>query len=82
MPPAQATAALRAATERLGDKAQLALQGDRATLTFTGVPFEALRSWLGEARSARARAAGRSAARSRAPRGYSGSISSPSEGSS
>ena len=33
-------------------RASSSLQGDRATLTFTGVPFEALRDWLGEARSA------------------------------
>ena len=54
---AQAHDALRSATERLGaEKARLSLQGDRATLTLTGVTGEQLSSWLGEARSgARAR---------------------------
>ena len=53
---AQAGAALKASTERLGDKARLTLQGDRATLTLTGVTGDALRAWLLEARSgARAR---------------------------
>ncbi len=50
--PSQAAAALKAATDRLGDKAKLALQGDRATLTLTGVAPEPLAAWLGEARSA------------------------------
>ena len=49
---AQAVAPLKAATERLGDKASLVFQGDRATLTLTGVSGQALRDWLGEARSA------------------------------
>ncbi|MEO8806228.1 MAG: type II secretion system protein GspM, partial [Burkholderiaceae bacterium] len=47
----QAGAALKAASERLGDKAKLNLQGDRATLTLTGISPEALRAWLNEARS-------------------------------
>jgi general secretion pathway protein M len=49
---AQAAEPLKAATARLGDKAKLVFQGDRATLTLTGVSGEALRDWLGEARSA------------------------------
>jgi general secretion pathway protein M len=49
---AQAVAPLKAATERLGDKATLVFQGDRATLNLTGVSGPALRDWLGEARSA------------------------------
>jgi general secretion pathway protein M len=54
--PEQAGAALRAATERLGEAARLALQGDRAVLTVNGVSGSALRDWLAEARSgARAR---------------------------
>ncbi|HEX6363118.1 MAG TPA: type II secretion system protein M, partial [Albitalea sp.] len=32
--------------------ATIAFQGDRATLTLSGVSGEALREWLGEARSA------------------------------
>lgn len=52
----QAGAALRAATERLGESAQLVLQGERAVLTVKGVGGSALRDWLAEARSgARAR---------------------------
>ncbi|MEO7008413.1 MAG: type II secretion system protein GspM [Caldimonas sp.] len=70
----QAAAALKAATERLGSGARLALQGDRATVTFTGVGSEALRSWLGEARSA-ARARPVEASLARAAQGYSGTIS-------
>lgn len=47
----QATAALRAATARLGDKGRLALQGDRAVLTLSGVGAQPLAAWLAEARS-------------------------------
>jgi general secretion pathway protein M len=74
VPPAQATEALRAASERLGTKAKLALQGDRATLTFTAIPFESLRTWLGEARRA-ARARPVEAQLLKSAGGYSGSIS-------
>jgi general secretion pathway protein M len=74
VPPAQANEALRAATERLGGKGKIALQGDRAVLTFSGVPFEALRNWLGEARSA-ARARPIEAQLLKGASGYSGSIS-------
>jgi general secretion pathway protein M len=74
VPPAQATEALRAASERLGTKAKLSLQGDRATLTFTAVPFESLRTWLGEARRA-ARARPVEAQLLKSAGGYSGSIS-------
>ncbi|HZV93201.1 MAG TPA: type II secretion system protein GspM [Caldimonas sp.] len=69
----QATAALRAATERLGSRARLTIQGERATLTFTGIPADALRAWLGEARSA-ARARPLEAQMVKAATGYSGSI--------
>ena len=41
-----------AATARLGPKAKLSLQGDRAVLTLQGVPGDALKAWLAEARSA------------------------------
>jgi general secretion pathway protein M len=71
--PPQAAAALKAASDRLGDKARLSLQGDRAVLTVTGVDAEALRSWLTEARSA-ARARPMEATLSRAAQGYSGTI--------
>jgi len=74
VPPAQATEALRAASERLGTKAKLSLQGDRATLTFTALPFESLNTWLGEARHA-ARARPVEAQFLKSAGGYSGSIS-------
>jgi len=56
VPADQAGNVLKAATARLGDKARLAVQGDRAVLTVAGVSSVALRDWLSEARSgARAR---------------------------
>lgn len=73
VPTEQAAAALRAATAQLGDKAKLVVQGDRATVTFTGAPSEVLRAWLGEARSA-ARARPLEAQLLKAASGYSGSI--------
>lgn len=69
----QATAALRAATERLGDKGRLSLLGDRASLTLNGASPEALRGWLIEARSA-ARARPIEAQLTRAGNGYSGTL--------
>ena len=74
VPPAQANEAVRAATERLGGKGKIALQGDRAVLTFSGLPFDALRNWLGEVRSA-ARARPVEAQLLKGASGYSGSIS-------
>lgn len=73
VPPNQAEAALRGATERLGRNARISLQGDRATLTLTGVPGEALAAWLGAVRSA-ARARPDEAKLSRGPTGYSGTV--------
>lgn len=71
--PPEAEAALRAATDRLGKDARLTVQGDRATLNFTGLQGAALASWLGEVRSgARARATEASLARSGTS--YSGSV--------
>ena len=52
MPPAQAEAALRSASDRLGPAATLSVQGDRATLTLRDVPGEGLASWLDEVRTA------------------------------
>ena len=69
----QATEALKSATARLGSSAKIALQGERATLTLTGTPPEALRAWLIEARSA-ARARPIEAQLMQAPAGYSGSL--------
>jgi general secretion pathway protein M len=52
LPPAQAEAALRSATERLGAAARLNLQADRVVVTLTDVQPAALMAWLGEVRSA------------------------------
>lgn len=71
--PEQASAALQAATDRLGANAKLALQGERAVLSLNGVPGNALVAWLGEARSA-ARARPDEAQLSRGPSGYTGTV--------
>jgi general secretion pathway protein M len=70
---AQANLALKSSTDRLGSGAQLVVQGDRATLTLTGVPADALRSWLGEVRSA-ARARPVEVRLTQGAKGYSGSV--------
>jgi general secretion pathway protein M len=70
---AQASLALKGATDRLGAKAQIVVQGDRATLTLNSVPPDALRGWLGEVRSA-ARARPVEVRLTQGPQGYSGSI--------
>lgn len=70
---AQSAAALRAASERLGAKARLSLQGDRAVLTLTGVSSAQLREWLAEARAG-ARARPVEAQLSRGAQGFSGSV--------
>lgn len=70
---AQAGLALKAATDRLGEKGRLTLLGDRATLTLNGVDTEALRGWLLEARSA-ARVRPLEAQLTRGQQGYSGTI--------
>lgn len=49
---AQATTALKSASDRLGSRATLSVVGDRATLTLRGATGPELLSWLGEARSA------------------------------
>ena len=71
--PDQASAALRAASDRLGTKARLTLQGDRAVLTLTGVSSAQLREWLAEARAG-ARAQPVEAQLTRGAQGFSGSI--------
>ena len=73
LPPEAAAEALKAATERLGDKGRLLLQGERATLNLTGAGPQALRDWLAEARSG-ARARPLEANLTRAGAGYTGSI--------
>ncbi|MEN9631101.1 MAG: putative ral secretion pathway protein GspM [Pseudomonadota bacterium] len=56
VPRAQASAALKAASERLGPAGRLVEQGDRAVLTLTAVGGDALGAWLSEVRAgARAR---------------------------
>lgn len=70
---AQASLSLKAATDRLGPAAKLVLQGDRATLSVTDLPSEALQAWLGEARSA-ARARAVEATLSRSAKGYTGNL--------
>lgn len=70
---AQASLALKAATDRLGPGAKLLLQGDRGTLTLTDVPAPALQAWLGEARST-ARARPVEATLSRGAQGYTGTL--------
>ena len=71
--PDQAAAALAAATVRLGDKAKVSIQGERATLTLNGVGTSALRDWLAEARAG-ARARPIEANLTRAAAGFSGTL--------
>lgn len=73
LPLAQAQTALNAATDRLGGKARLALTGDRATVTFTGIEGPALLAWLGEVRSG-ARARPIEAQLKRLGRAYDGTV--------
>lgn len=70
---AQAAEALQAATQRLGPVARLTVQADRAVLTLEGVPPEALRAWLAEARSG-ARARPIEAQLMQAGAGFSGTV--------
>lgn len=70
---AQAMAALQAATDQLGAKGKLSVQGDRATLTLNAADTESLRSWLELARTA-ARARPVEAQLSRGPNGYTGTL--------
>lgn len=54
--PSQASAALKAASDRLGERGRLSEQGGRAVLTLSGASADQLRSWLAEVRAgARAR---------------------------
>lgn len=73
LPRAQASAALRAASERLGPGARLLEQGERVVITLDGVSGAQLRDWLAEVRaSARARPV--EANLSRSERGLSGTL--------
>lgn len=73
LPAGQSAAALKAATERLGDKGRLMLLGDRATLTLNNAGGDQLRRWLTEARS-NARARPVEAQLVRGAQGYSGTV--------
>ena len=70
---AQSAVALRAATDRLGGRGRLLVQGDRATLTLSGVDGAKLRAWLDEARKG-ARARPIDVQLSRGPQGYQGTM--------
>lgn len=70
---AQAVEPLKVATERLGPGASIGFQGDRATLTLTGVSGDALRDWLSEARSA-SRARPVEVTLTHNPQGYAGTV--------
>lgn len=74
VPPMQAEAALRSASERLGGTARLSLQAERATLTFTDIPGEALADWLQEARGAARARVTEAEVQPAAMGAYSGSI--------
>lgn len=69
----QSAAALKAATERLGDNGRLALQGERAVLTVQGASTSQIRDWLAEARSG-ARARPVEARLAQTAQGYSGTV--------
>ena len=70
----QVSQVLEAATDRLGGRARISVQGDRATLTITaGITGEALRGWLAEARSG-ARARPMEMRLARGAEGYTGTL--------
>ena len=71
--PEQAAAVLKGAAERLGAKAKLSLQGERAVLTLTALEPGQLTSWLAEVRSG-ARARPLEANLTRAGAGYTGTL--------
>ena len=64
---------LKSATDDLGGKAKLSVQGNRATLTVTGINGEDLRKWLIQARGG-ARARPVEATLTRAGDGYNGTL--------
>lgn len=75
VPPSQAEAALRSATERLGEGAKIRVLPDRAVVTLTKVAGADLAQWLAEVRAnARARPVEANFAQVE-PGVYSGSIS-------
>lgn len=73
LPREQALQAVKSATERLGDKARLSVQGERVSVVFTGVGPQALQQWLQQVRT-QARARPVQAALNRGEPTFSGSI--------
>jgi general secretion pathway protein M len=76
LPPVQASVAeqvLKAATDELGGKGKIAIAGDRATLSVTGINGEDLRKWLMQARGG-ARARPVEATLTRVGDGYNGTL--------
>jgi len=73
VPPSVAEQVLKSATDELGGKAKITLQGDRATLSVTGINGEELRKWLIQARGG-ARARPVEANLVRAGDGYNGTL--------
>lgn len=71
--PQAAEQVLKSATERLGARGKLAMQGDRATLTLTGATGEDVRQWLAEARGG-ARVRPIEATLTRQGEGYNGTL--------
>lgn len=73
LPPGQAEQALQTATARLGPRARLSRQGERAVLTLDGASATELQAWWAEARAgARARVLEMQLTRSE--RGFTGSV--------
>ena len=76
LPPVQQSVAeqvLKAATDELKGKGKISIQGDRATLSVTGINGEDLRKWLMQARGG-ARARPVEATLMRAGEGYNGTL--------
>jgi general secretion pathway protein M len=73
VPPSVAEQVLKSATDELGGKAKIQMQGDRATLSVTGINGEELRRWLIQARGG-ARARPVEANLARAGDGYNGTL--------
>ena len=73
VPPSVAEQVLKSATDQLGGKAKISVQGERATLSVTGINGEELRKWLLQARGG-ARARPVEANLMRAGDGYNGTL--------
>jgi len=73
VPPSVAEQVLKSATDELGGKAKISVQGERATLSVTGINGEELRKWLLQARGG-ARARPVEANLMRAGNGYNGTL--------